>query len=66
MKVLLPSQKREIEVKKIKTVRQLLAHFSFNEEEVLVMNKKTSELLTHDERLREDMNVGIIRVLSGG
>lgn len=66
MKVWLPLEKDGREVKGIKTVRQLLSHFSFTEEEVLVVDKGDSKLLTSEERLEEEMEVGVIKVLSGG
>lgn len=66
MRVLLPLEKEHSEVSGIKTVRQLLSHFSFKEEEVLVVNKKDSKLLTSDDRLEDEMEIGIIRVVSGG
>ncbi len=66
MKVWLPLEKEGKEVKGVKTAGQLLSHFSFKEGEVLVVDKTGSRLLTSDERLEEEMKIGIIRVLSGG
>lgn len=66
MKVWLALEKQEREVGGVKTVRQLLNHFSYKEEEVLVINKKESRLLTLDEKLEKEMDLRIIRVVSGG
>lgn len=66
MKVWLPFGNEVSEVEGIKTVRQLLNYFSFKEEEVVALDKKKARLITPDERLEEEMEVRIIRVLAGG
>lgn len=66
MKVWLPFENEVREVEGIKTVRQLLNHFSFKEEEVVALDNKKARLITPDERLEEEMEVRIIRVLAGG
>jgi sulfur carrier protein ThiS len=66
MKVWLPFENEVREVAGVKTVRQLLNHFSFKEEEVVALDKKKARLITSDERLEEEMEIRIIRVLSGG
>jgi len=66
MKVLLPLENMAIEVKGIKTVGHLLNQFSLKEEEVLVINTRESRLITHDENLEEEMEIKIVKVISGG
>jgi len=66
MKVWLPFENEGREVAGVQTVRQLLDHFSFKEEEVVALDKKEARLITSDERLGEEMEIRIIRVLSGG
>ena len=65
MKVWLPFENEGREVAGVQTVRQLLDHFSFKEE-VVALDKKEARLITSDERLGEEMEIRIIRVLSGG
>ncbi|HSG05966.1 MAG TPA: MoaD/ThiS family protein [Nitrospiria bacterium] len=64
MRVTLQQPLRETEVSGAKTVRQLLRKLDLIPEAVLVI--RNNELVTEDEKLREDDLIEIRSVISGG
>ncbi|ADL08548.1 MoaD/ThiS family protein [Thermosediminibacter oceani] len=56
--------KREVEVKGIKTVRQLAEELKFSLESHLVL--RDGKMLTPDEALKEDDVVEVLSAISGG
>lgn len=64
MKVLIRHQKREVEVRGARRVRELLVELGINPESVLVIRGAT--LLTHDTRVADEDTVELRPVVSGG
>jgi sulfur carrier protein len=64
VKVLIRHQKREVEVRGARRVRELLVELGINPESVLVIRGAT--LLTHDTRVADDDIVELRPVVSGG
>ncbi|MFO7153232.1 MAG: MoaD/ThiS family protein [Bacillota bacterium] len=56
--------RREIEVKGIKTVKQLAEELNFSLESSLVL--RDGKMLTPDEKLNEEDTVEVISAISGG
>lgn len=64
MKVLIRQQKREVEVRGNRRVRELLVELGINPESVLVIRGAT--LLTHDAHVADEDTVELRPVISGG
>lgn len=64
MKVRIRHQRREVEVRGVRTVRELLDRLRLNPETVLVV--RGTELLTRDAQVTEDDEIEIRPVVSGG
>ncbi len=64
MKVLIRHQKREVEVRGARRVRELLVELGINPESVLVIRGAT--LLTHDTHVADEDTVELRPVVSGG
>lgn len=64
MKVLIRHQRREVEVRGPRRVRDLLVELGINPETVLVI--RGAQLLTHDVQLSDDDTVELRPVVSGG
>jgi sulfur carrier protein len=64
VKVLIRHQKREVEVRGRRRVRELLAELGVNPESVLVI--RNAQLLTHDAQVGDDETVELRQVISGG
>jgi sulfur carrier protein len=64
VKVLIRHQKREVEVRGARRVRELLVELGINPESVLVIRGAT--LLTHDTRVADDDIVELRPVVSAG
>jgi len=64
VKVLIRHQKREVEVRGARRVRELLAELGINPESVLVI--RGAALLTHDTRVGDEDTVELRPVISGG
>jgi len=64
VKVLIRQQKREVEVRGNRRVRELLVELGINPESVLVIRGAT--LLTHDAHVADEDTVELRPVISGG
>lgn len=64
MKVVIRHQKREVEVRGRRRVRDLLTELGINPESVLVI--RGAQLLTHDAQVSDDETIELRPVVSGG
>ncbi len=64
MKVLIRHQKREVEVRGRRRVRDVLEDLGINPESVLVI--RGAQLLTHDAQVGDDETIELRPVVSGG
>jgi len=64
--VFLRPEEREVELEDVKDVRGLLRKLGLREGDVLVIDAKSSSLLTPDEGLSDGQEVEVRRVISGG
>ena len=64
MKVLIRHQKREVEVRGRRRVRDLLTELGINPESVLVI--RGAQLLTHDTQVNDEETIELRPVVSGG
>ena len=64
MKVVIRHQKREVEVRGRRRVRDLLTELGINPESVLVI--RGAQLLTHDTQVSDDETIELRPVVSGG
>lgn len=64
MKVMIRHQKRAVELRGARRVRELLVELGINPESVLVI--RGSMLLTHDARVADEDTVELRPVVSGG
>ena len=57
---------KKVEMEKVQNVKQLLQKLSLRRGEVLVIDRERKELLTIDSPIKEEAEIEIRRVISGG
>ena len=66
MKVIVRGEVKEFNITKLRLKELIEKELKLNPEEILVIDKKNNQLLTHDEVIENDSEIEIRMVISGG